>query len=149
MSDDPINSSDHSLAKLCLADELRPIVSTQLITLFIILPGALLDCAGIGFGLLLAFLGIGVSILMALWGCFKLLDAAFLPVLVRIYAITGCALFPGYIFIATSLPMVGFILFYIFWLYGIVPQYFIARWLAKEAENDTIQAVERNNDLIG
>jgi hypothetical protein len=147
MSDDtPTNAPDHSVAKKRLARELRILVISQAIALCVAafgggivmfdLDGAIID----GLGSALGLTGLGVSCIMAFVGHQKLSVATFLPVLVNIYALGGYLLV--LFLLLTASPWGNNInphffnfaipLLVVFLLYGIIPQYFIVHWLAKE-----------------
>jgi hypothetical protein len=87
-----------------------------------------------------------LSVILAFWGCMRLLKVGdLLPSSVRHYVfvyflISSCSLPIMQIRIPFVVPADIHIPIFVFvWLlYGLIPQYFIARWLAKEAENGTM-----------
>jgi predicted nucleotidyltransferase len=147
--------TDHSIAIKRLAKGMQEIVFYQTVILkYVLALGALLFCfaavfrweAGASFGIFLIGCWAVLSVILAFLGCMRLLNAGiFLPLSMRHYVF-------GYILICScSLPImqirIPFVvpsdihipIFVIVWLlYGLIPQYFIARWLAKEAEGGTM-----------
>jgi len=164
MSDDtPINDSDQFIAKKRLARELRKYVIGQAVALFAATLGALPFFTGVmqndpkldavyAFAWILCGAGVLVSIVLAFWVCYKLWLAVFLPIAIRIYGLVG---YTFVVFFVILYPL-GFVALHIGLgtlflgspVYGLIPQCFIVRWLAKEVENDAIPAVGSNNDLI-
>jgi len=160
-NDAPINVPDHSLAKRRLARDLRRFVIGQAISLFVAVLGVLVcyivvllngppggDLHAIGF--ILASIGIIVSVVVAFLGFSRLAVAAFLPVRIHCYTLGGFVLFLllfvlAHYDVATTLY---YALLYIFPLYGIIPQFFIVRWLAKEVEDGTIQAMDMTEQSL-
>ena len=153
MSDDmPINAPDHFTAKKRLVGDLRIYVVIQAVALFVSVWGVgivLLDLDGAvidGLGSVLGLSGMGVSFVMAFLACHKLWHAVFLPNSIRnygfgIYVLALCFLFLSPVLLAPFFVLF-IVLFFAHPLYGIVPQYFIARWLAKEVEDGTISHQE-------
>ena len=95
----------------------------------------------------LALCGIVVYIITVFWGSYKLMDVAFLPIWLRIYSgsvwiLSLCAcllLIPG-----SALPIL--VPIYILLLYWTIPQFFIARWLAKKPKDATIETVQEGKE---
>ena len=151
--DDPINDTDHFTAKKRLADGLRNIITGQTIALYVLALGVLFFCIATVFrweelatlSLFLIASWLVVSGILATVGCLRLSNArAVLPVSVRIYVFNFPTL-PSLLLLL--IPFVWDIILVsvfavLFPLYCIVPQYFIARWLAKETEDGTMQMVE-------
>jgi len=158
MSDDaPINVPDHFAAKKRLARELRIIVVVQFSAMCAVVLGLFLfgsdlvpnhpewDEIHLLCGVL-AVAGMITFVIVAYWGSGKLVCNDFLPILVRLYAYSVWGFFPLFVFgtyllldkTAGSLILfltLFFVLFFFFPFYCIISQYFIARWLAKEAED--------------
>jgi len=158
MSDDiPINDPDHCTAKKEIARALRYFVICQVIFLLLGTLGALLLLNAVTVGIVLTLLGavlastgMILSVHAAGYGCYILANATFLPNSVRVYAWAGSCLLLVLvilcILLVTSileLTVIFHVLFCIALFYGIIPQYLIVRWLAKEVKNDTMQAVEK------
>jgi len=154
-NDAPVNDPDHSLAKKRLARDLRRFVIGQAISLFVAVLGVLVcyivvllngppggDLHAIGF--ILAAIGKIMSVVCAFLGFSRLAVAAFLPIRIHCYTLGGFVLF--LLFFVSTHYDVSTTLFYAhlhtFAFYGFIPQFFIARWLAKEAEDGTIQAMD-------
>ena len=148
----PTNDSDYPLAKKRLAVGLRNIVIGQTVALSILALGILI--LGIAFvvrweigasvGLFLIGFWAVVSVILATLGTHRLSGAlVFLPRLIRFY-VSGYFLFPVPFFLPVALPFLREIisipiLGIVFLLYGLIPQFFIARWLARQAEVGTIE----------
>jgi hypothetical protein len=145
--------ADIALAKKRLARELRNSVIVQFIAFFVAILGIgsiqsvpksdiiLGLCQGI------ASNGIMFSSSFALLGCYRLFGTVFLPVWIRIYGLGGwffvliafvsLILFCQNDFVASIFrPLLGF-LWFAFSLYCLIPQFFISRWLAKAAEEES------------
>jgi hypothetical protein len=146
-----MNESNTSLAKKQLAHDLGIIFRVQVVGLCAFGVGLFffgskivpnypewdnihLLCGG------LVIFGVVVLLVTTFWGFYKLTNTAFsLPILIRVYL----GSFWGFILLfVLSLPFPAPIyipiLLYIFPFYSVVPQFFIARWLAKEAKNGTL-----------
>ena len=150
MSNDvPANASDFSLAQMQLAIGLRNIVTGQMYALYVLALGAMFLCiafvfrweAGISFGFFLIGFWAVVSIILATLGVHRLSGyLVFLPRLIQFY-VFGYFLFPIPFVLPVALPFLREIisipiLTIVFLLYAFIPQYFIARWLARKAEKD-------------
>ena len=160
MSDDisRIYDAHQDLAIKRLAVGLRNIVFGQTVVLSILALGTLISYiafifrweAGISFGLFLIGLWAIVSVILATLGTHRLSGAlVFLPRLIRFY-VSGYFLFPVPFFLPVALPFLREIisipiLGIVFLLYGLIPQFFIARWLARQAEEGTMEAVDNSN----
>ena len=157
MSDNvTMNASEHSLAQKRLAHDLKIIVLVQVVALCAFAVGLFFFgsnripnspewdhihslCGVLGVS------GTIVFIVTAFWGFGKTINDVFLPFPVRIYGIGGFLFF----FLIFSIPRFvppacSLILFVAFPFYCVVPQFFIARWLTKEAENGTTKSVDNN-----
>jgi len=100
----------------------------------------------------LALAGMVTFAFVSFLGCGKLVCSDFSPILVRLYACSVLGFFPFFLFgiylqldKTTVSPILFvslfFMLFFVFPLYSIIPQFFIARWLAKDVEDGTMQTV--------
>jgi len=144
-----------AFAKGRLADGLRIVVGIQAVALFVAVLGLSFHSIGIvldnigweAYGMLFVFLGILVSICAASLGLYFLEKLQ--SVAVEIYSI-GCALiFLAFFPLSLLLPFASSILWFSFLcavplFFGLIPQFLIARWLAKEAEKGMMQAVEND-----
>ena len=150
MSNDvPPNDSNHFLAKKRLAQELRIFVIVQTVALSFAALGAgivLIDLGGdviAPFCVVLIAFGMMASFLMAFWGYRRLSIVLFLPALLRIYAYGGYFLL--FVLLFTAAPWTNHYLspnlftfavplIFIVPFYGLIPQFFIARWLARQRQ---------------
>jgi hypothetical protein len=145
-----MTNTDISTARKRLARELQIIVIVQVIALcavwLLIFGSSMVSDETIH--VLCDLLGVFamiVFVVSAIWGCIKFTNVDFLPISMRLYA-WGIFLFLPILF-AVLYPlshkeafMFFAILIYIFPFCCTIPQFFIARWLAKEAKDDTIEA---------
>jgi len=164
-NDAPINDTDHFTAKKRLVRELRTIVIVQVAAMCAVVLGLFLFGSNLipnqpawdeihSLCGVLALAGMITFVIAAYWGSGKLVCNDFLPIQVRLYACSVWGFFPLFLFgtyllldkTATGSPILFltlfFMLFFFFPFYSIIPQFFIARWLAKEAEDGTIQAMD-------
>jgi len=153
-----MTDTEMTLVRKRLARDLRILVAVQVIALCAVGLGLWLFSCGLVPDIpewdethllcgVLAICGIVVFGVTAIWGCGKLKDAAFLPKPIRVYAFGGLVLFFSPVLVALTLcsfPLVQktlaslFIpLSPVFVLYFVVPQFFIARWLAKCVKDST------------
>jgi hypothetical protein len=147
-----MNTTDTFLAKKRLAHELKILVIVQGIALCITGLGSFLFSSNVvpnypdwdTIHLLCgcsALTGIIVSIITACWGSYKLMDVVCLPMGLRIYSgsvwILLLLVFLGLTLdaVLSILLTIGLLLFYC-----IIPQFFIARWLANVTKDATITA---------
>jgi len=148
-----MSDSNHSLVKKRLASELRIIILVQVVALGVVGLGLFLYCSKIvpnypawdEIHLLcgvLALSGMITFFVTTLWGFTKLMKVVFLfSILIKAYLIGGWAslfLLFFILFLPVQLPVYLEILTFIFPFYCVIPQFFIARWLAKEVKNDTM-----------
>ena len=146
-----MNENDPSFAKKRLGRDLRVIVFVQVAALGIAWLGLFLyggnvvpnypewDAIHLHCGVL-ALAGMITFVITAFWGFAKLMDIVFLPT-IRIYlqGVLGFfCLFLLAFFFNDCLPILGILFGFVFPFYCVIPQFFIARWLTKEAENGTI-----------
>jgi hypothetical protein len=142
--------SDIALAKKRLARDVRIYVIVQIVALCAAVLGWFLTYSHFilnlrwdmihAFCFILYAAGILVSTAAGFWCCDRLSKAAFLPFKLRVYAFSGSLLF--YVFflvvlLSRELSLLVKILCCIFLLYCILPQFFISRWLAKAAEEES------------
>ena len=153
-----MNDTEIILAKKRLAHDLKILVTVQVIALCV---------AGLGLYLysgdvvpnypewdeihllcgVLSLSGMVVFTVAALWGCGKLMDVPFLPTMVQVY-LAGCFIilfFAFILFLPTLLHTLTIdltLLIPLIPLFYVVPQCFIARWLAKEAKNSTRESAQ-------
>ena len=154
-NDTPPNASDISIAQKRLARELRIFVVIQVVALFVATCGASIVLLGLdmalidGFGSILGLSGIAVSSIIAFCGCYKLQRAVFLPVSIRTYGSSGVffiiCLIPLVPFLPVPFDMLVAALIFIYPFYGIIPQYFIARWLARQMEIDSLEQIRQES----
>ena len=140
MNDNSANNSDHAFAKKQHADEFRVIVIVQIVALV---------TAGLSFiigGIFLTIIGVSVSCVAAIVNFYKLTYSQFtqtgsLPTWMKIYCRWGLVYIPlcALLIQASSfihiLSLIGMILFWLFPFYSVIPQFYIAHWLA-EATRD-------------
>jgi hypothetical protein len=92
----------------------------------------------------LTYFGAVVCIGTAFWGSRLIMDVAYLPTWTRIYAGSVWAYIPfalcANIFFYTGTTLIILLSMYPF--YCLIPQFFIARWLAKEAKDGTMACNE-------
>jgi len=150
MSDDAsINDTDHFSAKKRLAEGLRNIITGQTIALYVLALGVLFFCIAAVFrweelatlSLFLIASWFVVSGILATVGCLRLSNAhALLPVSVRIYVFNFSTLPCLLLLLIPFVPDIILVSIFAvaFPLYCIIPQFFIARWLAKEVEDGTM-----------
>jgi len=142
---------DVALAKKQLARELKILVIVQVVALCI---------AGLGLFPLVskiipnypawdtihshcgvfALCGMVVSVVFGIWGCLKLTCIAFLaslPYSLRAY-LWGIVVFLFFLFLVPLNPLFE-MFFCALILYCVIPQFFIARWLASEAKEDSMK----------
>ena len=160
MSDDSVNDSV-LLAKQRLAGDVKALVNVQIAALVI----AGLSCIfPPDEAVVIAVIGVGVFTGAAHVNFYKLAQAGspmenfykltktnFLPAWMQIYSRWGtvylllCLCMQVGQFLAhvgPLLALIAMILLCLFPFYSIIPQFFIARWLAEEAKNGTMQPVE-------
>ena len=140
----PMTDSDVSLAKKRLTRELKILVAVQVIALFIATLGRLpwLVLPGIGIPndpgwdwiQLFSTLGWGVFVVVAIWGGYRLATTPLPSIKMRLYGISvlwivGCVYLE-----LLSLKLLTLLLFG----YCLIPQFLIARWLAKETKDATM-----------
>ena len=157
MSDDisRIYDAHRVLAKKRLVTELHFLVKWQAVALFVAILG-LPFCTGIT---PLTIFGIIMFLIPALWAFGRLAETSLflfpqtnilvLPSPIGNYARVGIIiLFIALIPLGRYRPPLIFthtyICLFVFLCYCPIPQYFIARWLAKTAEEGTMEAVETN-----
>jgi hypothetical protein len=146
MSDTPItNVSDHSVAKRRLVRDLRILVVIQIVALCIFCVSCFAGlvpnypewdriyyfCASLLLPSATVFIG------TALVGSYQCFNAhSFKAHWIRIYAVSVWGCLPFVILAAIGVyGVAGIMSLAIFSSYCIIPQYFIARWLAKEVED--------------
>ena len=161
-----IDNSDLLLAKKRLANGLRNIVVAQTVVLFVPVLGVLLFCiavvlkweTGASLGIFLACFWFVVSVILASLGCHRLSNATVpQPKSVRLYASSYFVLPFLLIFLLFLCPpflcppfvevLIVFTVLIGYPFYGLIPQFFIARWLTKEAENDMIKSNVDNQEF--
>ena len=150
----PPTDTDISLARKRLAQELRICIIGQTIGLFALITDIVLGAGNVGDTVFFTP-GLTFSIFVAFVGLRKLVGVAFIPNRITNYAHGGFCLyafifvfsiFLGF-FLRLELSTIDPILITLYigaLLYCIIPQYFIARWLARQAEEGTMEAVEDN-----
>jgi len=85
------------------------------------------------YGFYLVVFGMLVCAVAACWGSARLMHAG-MPFSIRVYALVGCLLaFYCILFLVSLTPLIFVVPFYC-----TIPQFFIARRLAKEAKDDTM-----------
>jgi hypothetical protein len=159
MPDSDPNFFDIAFAKKRLAEGLRSIVVGQKVILYVLALGVLFICiayvfrweALVNIGFLLVALWAVASIILSALGRVRLSSTcafpkpfAFLPFSVRLYA-SFYLVIPTLFLLLIPFRPPGIILvsiFIVFLLYGIIPQFFISRWLAKAAEEGTMEAMQ-------
>jgi len=151
MSDDmfsPIFDANRSVARKRLVDELRFLFRWQTVALLVAALG-LSYCTGC---VLLTIAGTIAFYILAFWTFYRLAEplifqfalthTPFLPDSIHNYARFGVVLLIVILVpVCYRTPLIVShtgICLVVFLLYSIVPQFFIARWLAKEAEADTM-----------
>jgi len=149
-----MSNPDHFLAKKVLAHGQYSIIVGQAYALFVLVSGTLLFCiaavlkwdAGVSFGLFLIGFWIVVSVILGALGSGRLLyTIVILPTLIRLYASYYFALPPLFFFLFSSkflfIPKIFLVSTFLigYPLYALIPQFFIARWLAKEVRDDTME----------
>jgi len=133
-----------SPAKKRLARELEILVAVQVIAFFIATLGRLpwLVLPGIGIPndpgwdwiQLFSTLGWGVFVVVAIWGGYKLAIAPLPSIKMRLYGISVLLIVGGIYLELLSLKLLTLLLLG----YCLIPQFFIARWLAKETKDATM-----------
>jgi hypothetical protein len=145
-----MTDTDIALAKKRKANELFIYVIVEALGTFVMAFGLLFFCIGDmqndlelkNIGIVVSLLGSLFSGIFALGGCARLAEAEFLPTSIRQYGRVGYILFLLFMLaMSLSLRILVFILIVVIPFYGLIPQYFIARWLAKEAEEGTMEPV--------
>ncbi|MCL2742655.1 MAG: hypothetical protein FWE67_02270 [Planctomycetaceae bacterium] len=152
MEDTPTNDSYHSLAKKRLAHGLRNIITGQTIALYVLALGALFFCIAAIFkweelaslGLFLIACWFVASGILATIGYIRISNASgYLPFSVRLCASNHIFIPSLFLLLVALSPISDIILVSIFSLvfilHGIIPQFFIARWLAKETEDGSME----------
>jgi len=158
MSDDHLSciyDANRSLARKRLACELRIIVAIQVVGLCIIWLSVFLLVVEMipnysewdvihSLDIILVTLGNIMFLGAAFFGGYKLVCTAFLSLPIRLYAgsVFGLPLLQPFVFRLMFPSVFAYILCdLILPLYSILPQFFIARWLAKETADGTMESV--------
>jgi hypothetical protein len=146
-----MRNADISLAKKRKARELLIYVIVQTFAMSIAVSGLLfeyfIDVQNDRVGITVFVLGAISSGIMALGGCARLAEATFLPISIRLYGRVGYLLYLLLLLsVSLSLTILGLILLCVIPLYGLIPQFYIARWLEKEAKDGTIGSTSANED---
>jgi len=154
-----INDTDHFAAKKRLAGNLRIIAIVQTVALCAVVLGLFLsgyvpnhpawDAIHSLCGVL-ALSGMVVFVVVAFCGSMILIGNSLVSISIHRYALSIWGFFPflclfGFALMEkTGSPILSFtlfgVLFIIFPFYSIIPQFFIAGWLAKEADKGTMRA---------
>jgi len=145
------NNADIALAKKRKARELLIYVIVQTFAMSIAVSGLLFEyfvnVQNDRVGFIVFCLGMLCSGIFALGGCARLAEAAFLPISIRLYGRVGYLLFLLFLLsISLSLKILCLTLSCIIPFYGLIPQFYIARWLENEAKDGTIGATSANED---
>jgi hypothetical protein len=145
----PMPDSDIALAKKQLAGDLMMLVIVQAVTLspsaqwftveaFLFFGIQIRGLGWMGDMALIMTFGLLIASVAACWGCYKLYSSQVVPFWIRVYG-NGIFLFIPLFLIMFNISFLRIYFFYWFVLlfhsYGLIPQFFISRWLAKVAES--------------
>jgi hypothetical protein len=137
--------SDIALAKKRLASDVMIIVGVQVVASCVAIPCFL---AWEHDFFVFALIVMLISFVAAMYGCAKLYDSKIMPFWIRVYGI-GIFLFPPLGLVMIQFDFLAehfFYLFVILWYgYGLIPQFFISRWLAKAAEEESSATDDTDN----
>jgi len=147
MSNDiPPNDSDHALARKRLARELRILICVHIVALCVATLFFVGSCYVPNYRTwdeihllcrVLALSGIIVFVVAPFWGFGKIIYAGFISDMMLTYCLGAWALLIVFFLLSPvgGLPPIFFAIFCCcFSLYCTIPQFFIARWLARKAE---------------